>query len=253
MKSRTKRWLIPALTAGVVAGGALAWASLSKSQKKRQRSPVLERDPESDRIHEESIVVDLHAHPSLKVSLFNRTLTSRVRASRSFDPFGVRTDFGDLKEGGRSFAVRAMGQFESLEEIRRLRFPTPLGGIVYLDEIADVVDTSADPATIARLNGRPTVGIDILRQSDANTVAVSEGIHEAIEELNEQLPSDIEFTVFNDSAEDTREVPIVVLTGLTRLDDFFGDLGELPRPDAMVEKPIDRESFLATVEGLIGG
>jgi two-component system phosphate regulon response regulator PhoB len=50
----------------------------------------------------------------------------------------------------------------------------------------------------------------------------------------------------------TRSVPIVVLTGLTRLDDFFGDLGDLPRPDAMVEKPIDREAFLATVEGLLG-
>ena len=49
----------------------------------------------------------------------------------------------------------------------------------------------------------------------------------------------------------TRSVPIVVLTGLTRLDDFFGDLGDLPRPDAMVEKPIDRETFLHTVEELL--
>jgi CheY-like chemotaxis protein len=49
----------------------------------------------------------------------------------------------------------------------------------------------------------------------------------------------------------TKTIPIVVLTGLTRLDDFFGDLGDLPRPDAMVEKPIDRETFLTTVEGLL--
>lgn len=50
----------------------------------------------------------------------------------------------------------------------------------------------------------------------------------------------------------TRGIPIVVLTGLTRLDDFFGDLGELPRPDALVEKPIDRDAFLETVKGLLG-
>jgi CheY-like chemotaxis protein len=49
-----------------------------------------------------------------------------------------------------------------------------------------------------------------------------------------------------------REVPIVVLTGLTRLDDFFGDLGDLPRPDALVEKPIDRDAFVQTVKGLLG-
>jgi DNA-binding response OmpR family regulator len=50
----------------------------------------------------------------------------------------------------------------------------------------------------------------------------------------------------------TKGVPIVVLTGLTRIDDFFRDLGELPRPDALVEKPIDRDAFLETIEALLG-
>ena len=44
----------------------------------------------------------------------------------------------------------------------------------------------------------------------------------------------------------------MVLTGLTRLDDFFGDLGDLPRPDAMFEKPIDRKSFLEQVQEILG-
>ena len=38
------------------------------------------------------------------------------------------------------------------------------------------------------------------------------------------------------TGESTKGIPIIVLTGLTRLDDFFGDLGDLPRPDALVEK-----------------
>jgi CheY-like chemotaxis protein len=54
------------------------------------------------------------------------------------------------------------------------------------------------------------------------------------------------------SSSSTRSIPIVVLTGLTRLDDFFGDLGDLPKPDALVEKPIDRDLFLSKVEELIG-
>jgi CheY-like chemotaxis protein len=54
------------------------------------------------------------------------------------------------------------------------------------------------------------------------------------------------------TSDKTKSIPIVVLTGLTRLDDFFGDLENLPRPDALVEKPIDREAFLNTVEGLVG-
>jgi len=54
------------------------------------------------------------------------------------------------------------------------------------------------------------------------------------------------------ASDKTREIPIVVLTGLTRLDDFFGDLDDMPKPDALVEKPIEREAFLEKVEGLIG-
>jgi CheY-like chemotaxis protein len=55
------------------------------------------------------------------------------------------------------------------------------------------------------------------------------------------------------SSEATKGIPIIVLTGLTRLDDFFGDLGELPKPDALVEKPIDRDAFVKEVERLLGG
>ena len=54
------------------------------------------------------------------------------------------------------------------------------------------------------------------------------------------------------TADTTKGIPIIVLTGLTRLDDFFGDLGDLPQPDALVEKPIDRESFVKEVERLVG-
>jgi len=54
------------------------------------------------------------------------------------------------------------------------------------------------------------------------------------------------------TSDKTRSIPIVVLTGLTRLDDFFGDLGDLPQPDELVEKPIERDDFLAKVGNLIG-
>ena len=54
------------------------------------------------------------------------------------------------------------------------------------------------------------------------------------------------------SADTTKGIPIIVLTGLTRLDDFFGDLGDLPKPDALVEKPIERDAFVQEVNRLVG-
>ncbi|MBN1658794.1 MAG: membrane dipeptidase [Anaerolineae bacterium] len=57
-------------------------------------------DPYWKQVHDGATIVDLHAHPSLKTSLFKRALTRRLRASRAFDPFSVRTDFVSLKKGG---------------------------------------------------------------------------------------------------------------------------------------------------------
>jgi len=121
---------------------------------------------------------------------------------------------GELKAGTRSFAVRAVGQLNSLEAIRRLRIPTPRGGVVYLSELANVQDAAADPQTINRLNARSTVGIDVLKQTGANTVSVSDGVQKSIAELKRTLPEDISFTVYRDTADDTREAVNDVRTSL---------------------------------------
>jgi len=55
------------------------------------------------------------------------------------------------------------------------------------------------------------------------------------------------------TAADTQGVAIVILTGLAKQQDFFGEeLGGLRPPEAIVEKPIDRDRFLETVKGVIG-
>ena len=55
------------------------------------------------------------------------------------------------------------------------------------------------------------------------------------------------------TGEETRDIPVIILTGLTRQEDFFGeDIDTLPKPDAVVEKPIDRESFLEQAKSIMG-
>jgi len=56
------------------------------------------------------------------------------------------------------------------------------------------------------------------------------------------------------TAPETSAIPIIILTGLTQQEDFFGDeVGPAKKPDAIVEKPIEPDSFLETVKGVIGG
>lgn len=60
-------------------------------------------------LHHQATVVDLHAHPSLKVALFRRQLAKRYRgAPTMFWPPALRTDFPDLQEGGVDVLLSAI-------------------------------------------------------------------------------------------------------------------------------------------------
>ncbi len=55
------------------------------------------------------------------------------------------------------------------------------------------------------------------------------------------------------TATETKDVPIIILTGLTQQEVFFEDEPKSLRPpDAIVEKPVDRDSFLEKVEKILG-
>ena len=52
---------------------------------------------------------------------------------------------------------------------------------------------------------------------------------------------------------ETTKIPIIILTGLAQQEDFFGEeLGSLPRPEAIVDKPIDRTAFLKKAKEIMG-
>lgn len=82
-------------------------------------------------LHEEATLIDLHIHPSLKVSLFHRLLTTRLYSARGFDPFSLRSDFTSLREGNVDVALSCIyaPEHSILNEcrpLRLLRFITPI-------------------------------------------------------------------------------------------------------------------------------
>lgn len=82
-------------------------------------------------LHYQSTLVDLHAHPSLKASLFYRSLGRRVYPSpRAFNPFSVRTNFPRLIEGGIDIVLSVIytperGITESAPPLKLLKYLTP--------------------------------------------------------------------------------------------------------------------------------
>jgi membrane dipeptidase len=114
----------------------------------------LDKIPAWQTVHHDATLVDLHAHPSLKASLFYRALGQRFYPSpRAFDPFAVRTNFPRLRDGGvdvllSSIYTPEMGIIESAPPLKLLKFVAPRlwhgvygrGYFIAANEMMDVIE-----------------------------------------------------------------------------------------------------------------
>ena len=149
--------------------------------------------PDWKRIHYvDSTIVDLHVHPSLKVSLFHRALTTHLFSSRAYDPFSVRAGFPKLKQGGLDVILSAVyaPERDIVKEcwpLGLLRFITPLTwrkvfGRPYfevtlqmLDEMESAVAEAKDAdseMSLARIAHSMGELDEILKQGEQRPIAV---------------------------------------------------------------------------------
>jgi len=108
---------------------------------------------------------------------------------------------GPLKEGRIAFNVRVPGRFRDIAEIRGLVVGAWQGKPVHLGDVARVEDTFKELEMNGWVNDKPSVILIVLKNRDANTMEVTNGVKKRLEELKAELPSDIETTILMDTSE----------------------------------------------------
>lgn len=104
---------------------------------------------------------------------------------------------GEITERGQRLRVRPIGEFRSIDDVRNFL----VQGSVRLSDIAEVTMLSPDLTIGRHLNGRPGVGLDIFKSTQANVIDVAGRVLAAIESARE-LPQlqGIEIIVLENSA-----------------------------------------------------
>ena len=108
---------------------------------------------------------------------------------------------GTVTQGQKDYLLRIKSEFESLEDLGNVLVPLKTGGTIQLKYIADIEDAFAKMTMYLFLNGQNSIGLNIYKQSDANTVGVSEKINAELEKIKGTLPSGVEVLTTYDSAE----------------------------------------------------
>jgi hydrophobe/amphiphile efflux-1 (HAE1) family protein len=108
---------------------------------------------------------------------------------------------GRLSRGQSDTIVRIEGKIKDPAQFGRIIVAQQGGGPVYLSQVADIIDGEKEETSLARINGRPSITIDVLKAQDANIVDTGRGVLAAVEELKKRIPKDVELTVVYNAAE----------------------------------------------------
>src|SRR6185369_13983391 len=107
---------------------------------------------------------------------------------------------GNVTGPDREMTLRTMGRMVDARDFNDLVVRTVNGQAVRIRDLGYAEDGTKEQRSLARLNGVPTVTLDILRQSGANTVEVIEGVKKAMERVQGQLPADVKLEVIRDQS-----------------------------------------------------
>ncbi len=101
---------------------------------------------------------------------------------------------GHFRQHTQEYSVRLDGKFKSLEALRQLEIPTAFGN-KKLGDLAEVIDSGAEVRertsyfnNISKLGRDNVILLSLIKSAEGNTVQIADAVHEALPEIERELP-----------------------------------------------------------------
>ena len=108
---------------------------------------------------------------------------------------------GRISYGASDALVRVEGKIKEPAQFGRIIVAQQGGASIYLSQVADIVDGEKEETSLARVNGRPSITLDLQKAQDANIVETGRSIREAVAVLKTRLPADVDVSIAQSTAE----------------------------------------------------
>ncbi|MEP3280445.1 MAG: efflux RND transporter permease subunit [Stappiaceae bacterium] len=137
--------------------------------------------------------------------VFSIKLDLKALASRGLSPADVQsavervamdTPAGSMSTGGSEILVRTKISLKSVDDIQDLR----LDEYTRIGDIAQVTYGPDEISSYLRNDSKTGIGLGIVRQAQSNTLDISEGVADAVGEIQLNLPDDVTLQVTSDDA-----------------------------------------------------
>ena len=107
---------------------------------------------------------------------------------------------GNVTSGTSEQVLRTMGRLRDAEAFNDLVIKTVNGAPIRIRDIGWAEDGTKEQRSVSRLNGVPTVVLDVRRQIGANTVALIEGVKGNLDRVAAELPPGARLEIIRDQS-----------------------------------------------------
>ncbi len=107
---------------------------------------------------------------------------------------------GRLETNHELALVLVSGLVKTPDELANVSVGTSNGRPILLSQVATIAPGVTPEYVIVTADGRPAVVLNVLRQPDANTVAVAESVKNELAAIQREIPPDIKVTPFYDES-----------------------------------------------------
>jgi len=111
---------------------------------------------------------------------------------------------GSIDVGAQKRAVRVAGQYVRASDIGNIQIKNLNGAAVRLGDIATVEDAFKDRESYARLDGKTSISLNVVKRQGENLIDASDKIKALIADSKSSLPKELTVTVTGDTSNDTR-------------------------------------------------
>ncbi len=99
-------------------------------------------------------------------------------------------------------SVRVVGEFKDVDDIKNIIVASFGDKNIYLKDIAEVKFTYKDPESIARMDGKPVVTLQVVKKSGENLISAAQNVFNTIDKLKEdgEIPKNLVITITNEQS-----------------------------------------------------
>jgi len=132
-----------------------------------------------------------------KLVAYGLTSSAVVNSIRSDN---IDQSTGKVVDGDNEISITTTSRIKKIEDFKNILVTKKNGTEIRLKDIAKVEDGFEEKSSIAYYQGKPAIGIDIVKQSGANTVELAKGVKASLNEIKGSLPEGVSVDIVSDSS-----------------------------------------------------